>query len=126
MRPDQYERLQALSEKLTDVFLTEADPTTWTGANTPLAEMTAQQRGDRYWEKKNAVATLSLVGRIAHLRGMIQSQSNRTPEDPAAVKEPGPSLLDEEVAAAEAEASKLMDKLERATRKSAFDKRVHG
>jgi hypothetical protein len=126
MRQDQYERLQTLSENLADVFLVEADPANWTGKDTPLQQMTQQQRGDRYWEKKNAVATLSLISRVAHLRGLIQLGSQAPdPNNPAAIEEPK-NLLDEEITAAEKEASKLMNKLEEQTRKKEFDKRVHG
>ena len=124
MRQDQYERLQTLSEQLADVFLVEADPSGWTGASTPIREMSQQQRGDRYWEKKNAVATLSLIGRIAHLRGIIQLDSHKG-EGAAAVEEPK-NLLDEEISAAEKEAKRLMSKLDHATRKKEFDKHVHG
>ncbi|MFT3805425.1 hypothetical protein [Arenimonas sp.] len=124
MRQDQYERLQALSEKLTEVFLGEADPETWTGANTPLAEMTQQQRGDRYWEKKNAVATLSLIGRVHHLVGVIQANSHEgTGGAEVAAEE---SLLDREIRDAEKEANARLDELLQAGKKKQFDERVHG
>lgn len=58
MRPEQIAKLVTLEEELVDVFSTECKPKDWPG----LA--TAQQRGDRYWHKKNALATLTLVGRI--------------------------------------------------------------
>lgn len=126
MRTDQYERLQALSEKLGDVFLEEADPDNWPAAGIKPKDRTAQERGDAYWCKKNAVATLSLISRVAHLRGLIQLGSQAPdPNNPAAIEEPK-NLLDEEITAAEKEASKLMNKLEEQTRKKEFDKRVHG
>lgn len=124
MRQDQYERLQALSEKLTEVFLGEADPSTWTGANTPLAVMTQQQRGDRYWEKKNAVATLSLIGRVHHLVGVIQANSVAGAGGAEIVE--GETELDKEIRSAEKEAEKLVDDLLSKSRKKEFDERVHG
>ena len=76
MRQDQYEKLQALSERLTDVFLNEAEPEKWPGHNIEPGVMDQQTRGDRYWCKKNAVATLTLIGRVAGLTDLIQKQSN--------------------------------------------------
>ena len=39
MREDQKKRLEALSEKLIDVVLEEADPDFWPGAGQPLADV---------------------------------------------------------------------------------------
>jgi hypothetical protein len=58
MRPEQVTALVQLEEKLVDLFSAECKPDEW-----PDME-TAQSRGDRYWHKKNALATLTLVGRI--------------------------------------------------------------
>lgn len=68
MRRDQIERLQDLAEKIGDVFLEEADPNEWSGAGEPLAGMDANTRGDRYWCKKNAIQTGSLLARVLDLR----------------------------------------------------------
>jgi hypothetical protein len=63
MRADQIARLRELSEKLADVVLEEADPAEWPGAGTPLAALTQQERGDRFWCKRNASATFALLER---------------------------------------------------------------
>lgn len=63
MRQDQIERLRTLAEKLADVVLEEADPDMWPGTGMPLADMTKDQRGDRFWCKKNAAATFALLQR---------------------------------------------------------------
>ena len=42
MRQDQYEKLQALSERLTDVFLNEAEPEQWPGHNIEPGAMDQQ------------------------------------------------------------------------------------
>lgn len=123
MRPDQYERLQTLNEELTDVLIAEADPATWPGADTPAREMTKEQRGDRYWVKKNAFATVSLIARVQGLVGAMQADSNRGAG--AALVNEGDRLLDEEVDAAEKEAKALMARLGGAG-KAEFDKRVRG
>jgi hypothetical protein len=64
MRQDQFTKLQTLSEKLIDVAIDEADPANWPGSGWKPNELTKEQRGDRYWCKKNAVSTVSLIERI--------------------------------------------------------------
>jgi hypothetical protein len=110
MRDDQYHRLQALEEKLTDVLLTEADPATWTAPGVESKDLSQQQRGDRYWCKKNAVATISLTIRVGSLIGTIQRNS-AAGTGGGAVPESGENLLDAEVADAEREAKKLLSRL---------------
>lgn len=124
MRQDQYEKLQALSERLTDVFIDEAEPEKWPGHNIAPGAMDQQTRGDRYWCKKNAVATLTLIGRVAGLTELIQKQSNAG-NGAAGVTEEEASL-DAEISAAEKEANKLLDQLQNRAKKAEFDKRVHG
>ena len=57
MRPDQMNKLRAMSEHLADVFLYEADPENWTGGGVAPRDMTKEERGNRHWDKKNAMAT---------------------------------------------------------------------
>lgn len=125
MRQDQFERLQALSEKLMDVALAEADPDSWPGAGWKPNDLTKEQRGDRYWCKKNAVATLSLEERIARRVHDAQLASAGGGADPGAVRE-AEDELDAEIAAAEKEAQVLLSAMQRKSRKAEFDKRVHG
>jgi hypothetical protein len=125
MRQDQYEKLQLLSEKLMDVFLAEANPDDWPGAGVPVGQLDQQSRGDRYWVKKNAVATASLLQRSAVLTGRIQAASAADAGNPEAVAEPE-SSLDKEIAQAEREAAKLLDQVQKKARKGEFDKRTHG
>lgn len=124
MREDQYLRLQALSEKLTDVFLDEADSGKWPGAGVALESMDKATRGDRYWSKKNAAATVMLIGRVENLVGTIQGDSNKG-HGAAAVSDTD-SELDLEIASAEKEAAKLLSKVGEGARKAAFDKRAIG
>jgi hypothetical protein len=113
MRDDQYLRLQALEEKLTEQFLTEADPDNWTGTGILPKDLTQQDRGDRYWCKKNAVATISLTIRIGSLIGMVQRAGATTPAADEGEGGDGAGLLDAELAAAETEAKRLLAKMER-------------
>ncbi len=127
MRQDQYERLQTLSERLTDVFLDEAEPGKWPGHGIEVGAMDQKTRGDRYWCKKNAVATLSLIDRVAKLTGTIQAAS-AAGAGAAAVPEgeEDEGSLDAEINSAEKEAAKLLDQVLLRSKKAEFDKRVHG
>lgn len=124
MRQDQFEKLQTLSESLTEVFIGEADPEKWPGVGIEPGSMDQQTRGDRYWCKKNAVATLSLVVRIQSLSGMIRNQAANGLPPPEAPDQT--SELDKEVAAAEREAARLLDRVQKQTGKRRFDEKVHG
>lgn len=124
MRQDQYEKLQAMSERLTDVFLQEAEPENWPGHQLGAIEMGQQIRGDRYWCKKNAVATLTLIQRVATLNWIIQRQGNEG--SGAAVDEEEEGMLDAAIKDAEKEATKLLNKLQDKKDKAHFDKKVHG
>jgi len=104
MRPDQYERLRGVSEALADLFLEEADPSRWPGAGVPLAQHTQAQRGDRVWHKKTVAASLLLLINIERLTEHSQSAPARDDSD-----------LDRQIADAEAQAVKLLDKLTQRT-----------
>lgn len=120
MRQDQYERLQALTEKLTDAFLSEADPDVWPGHGVAIAAMDQQTRGDRYWCKKNAAATLSVIIRTNTLVGFIQQRSAAGVAGgvPAAEQSPEETGLDADIKAAEKEASKLLAQLQSGMKKA--------
>jgi hypothetical protein len=76
MRKDQLERLCDLSERIAEVFIEEADPETWNGAGQPLSTLSQDQRGDRLWDKKNAIQTGALLARVLDLR---EREPNRRP-----------------------------------------------
>lgn len=127
MRQDQYEKLQQLEERLTDVFIFEAEPTTWPGNGIAPNALDQQARGDRYWCKKNAVATLALVQRVAGLVHTIQLNAGTPPPTtPDGAPPDEEAHLDKEIASAEKEAAQLMDDLTKGKRKAAFDARTHG
>jgi len=117
MRYDQFIRLQQLEEKLTEQFLSEGDPVNWTGDGILPRNLTQAERGDRYWCKKNAVATIALTIRIGSLLGMVTRRDPAPPSEGEGDDEHGQvSELDREVAAAEAEAKKFLAKIERRSR----------
>lgn len=131
MRQDQYERLQALSEQLMDVFLEEGSPVGWPGHGIKAAAMDAQTRGDRYWVKKNAAATGMLFSRVESM--IVQQQGPGTtllvpgaaPDEGAETAGEG-EQLDAEIARAERQATKLLEEMQLGTRKREFDARTHG
>ncbi|MBU4682388.1 hypothetical protein KC222_10210 [Cedecea davisae] len=70
MHADYKTRLTALTDKLTDAVLEEADPDNWPGAGKKAKDLTKDERGDRYWDKKNAAASLTLLIKVHSLIGM--------------------------------------------------------
>ncbi len=113
MRTDQYVRLQELAEKLTDVFLDEADPSNWNGAGAKLCDMDQETRGNAYWCKKNATATLSVLMRTTSLIGMIQTRSSGGGGAAGGVEETEQQKeedsLDADVKKAEKQAAKMLE-----------------
>lgn len=124
MRQDQFEALQARGEQLVDVFLAESDPTKWPGAGIEPAKMEKTTRGDRYWCKKDAVATLACAQRIFNLVQVIQERSVpvKQASEGLAVED---DSLDKEIQQAEEDAKRLLDKVQSKAKKAEFDKRVH-
>lgn len=114
MRQDQYEKLQALTEKLLDAFLDEANPDAWPGAGVPLANMDQQTRGNRYWCKKNAAGTMSVLMKCNSLADVIRRQTAGA--GGAASVEPEtdePDGLDGEIKKAEKEATAMLDRIQK-------------
>ena len=100
MRADQIERLRAVQEKLADLFFAECTPEAWPKLDTK------EGRGDRYWLKKNASASLAIIGRIENLLALRDGRaSGATP--PGDQERDDEKRLEGEIAAAEAEAEKL-------------------
>jgi hypothetical protein len=108
MRQDQYERLQKLEEKLMDVYLVEADTEHWPGHGIELSNMDKSTRGDRYWSKRNAAATASLIMRTQNLIGTSHGIGTTLPAAPGAdAEDEAAQELDRELATAEAAAERM-------------------
>jgi hypothetical protein len=108
MRDDQITRLQALSERLGEVVITEVDPQNWPGAEKIPTDLTQQERGDRYWCKKNAAATMTLLLKVVNIAGIMNRQK------PAPDAGHGVDELDGELAAAEREATAIIERMQKA------------
>src|SRR5690606_31063969 len=85
MRQDQFEALQKRAEELIDAFLRESNPAEWPGAGIKPAQMQRETRGDLYWCKKNAVATLACAQRIIGLVDLAREKSAGGEDNPGAV-----------------------------------------
>lgn len=117
MRQDQILRLQDLTEKLADVVLDEADPERWPGAGIPLASLTQQQRGDRYWCKKNAAASFSLLERSQSLL-LDAGDTNRR-------RTPGEECdLEKQIAEKERQAASVLEKAMAKAKQAAHGKQA--
>lgn len=118
MRPDQYERLQSLAEKLIDTVLVEADPASWPGEGMTTEQWRALEvqsreaaqtmRGNRYWCKKNAAATLTVLTKVYSLTWTVEHRDVEPPP-PA---DDGQDDMDKEIQAAEKEASRILKKVQ--------------
>lgn len=105
MTPEQLERLAAITEKVTDEALDAMDPAKWPGADVPVEKWTAQIRGDRVWQVKNANAAVSL---LLNLRRLTEGEGG--PGGGATTPGCPPEETEEEkVERAEAAAKKLLD-----------------
>ena len=115
MRDDQLKRLEAMQEKLIDALVVEMDPDVWPGAfdekgNRKLpAELTQEERGDRYWCKKNAAATLTIITKVESL----QSFRNRyqVNSEVESVEDDGADM-DKEIKRHEKNAEQLLKKFQ--------------
>lgn len=117
MRPDQYARLQSLAERLIDTALEESEPETWSGHGKKPSELTREERGDRYWCKRNAAATMALCMKVYSLTGHIERNGGSTPDPNAADPDAGlRDELEEEITAAEREAAALIEKVQKRSR----------
>lgn len=107
MRTDQQERMQALSAKLTTQVLSDADPDTWAGAGKLSRDMTRDERGDAYWSRKMAAASLSLLTKVESLLARA-GYSTFDADD-------GEGSLDAEIARAEKEAAAMLKRVSKRT-----------
>lgn len=117
MRPDQLQRLQDLTERLADSFLLEADPAEWPGDGIPPADMDQHTRGDRYWCKKNAMATGGVLRFTLDLIGKHNAPGDTPAEEDADMDK----RIKEAERRAAAATARVLGKA-----KGEFDKRVHG
>lgn len=108
MRNDQYIKLQALSEKLADAVILDADPEFWTATGIKANELTQEQRGDAYWCRKLASSSLSVLTKVLVLANIVERQAAGKPTDDA--KDDSYADLNKRIKAAEREAAKILER----------------
>lgn len=101
-RPDQIARLEALHEQMIEVVLLDADPAGWPAFGKQPMDMTQQERGDAYWCRKLAAASISLAERLASL---LTDAAELDPNGKPHVR----PELEAEIAQAERRAAKAVD-----------------
>lgn len=77
---NQLEKLKQLSDKMVGLVIVEADPDTWAGANKTLSEMSEDERGDRYWCKKNANQMITTAVKLETLIALYERKGGQ-PKD---------------------------------------------
>ena len=115
MRQDQFESLQKRAEQLVDLFIQESDPDKWPGAGIEPANMEKGTRGDRYWCKKDAVATLACAQRIVSLVDSVRAKTAAGEATPGAVTD-DEEELEAEMQAAEVEAARILKNYQKTTK----------
>lgn len=106
MTPEQKQRLETLRDDLLKTAVLDADPNRWVGAGKAPVDMTQKERGDAYWCRKMAAATVSLLSRVNNIVTTHSAPSAGTPKEE--------SELDGELAAAEREAQAIIDRMQKA------------
>ena len=101
---DQLEQLKQLSDRMVAVVIAEADPDTWAGANKKLGEMSEEERGDRYWCKKNANQVITTAVKLETLIALYE-RKGATPRDGKVID------VNEKVIQFEQAAKKRLEKL---------------
>lgn len=110
MHADYKTRLTVLTDKLTDAVLEEADPENWAGGNKRADQLTKEERGDRYWDKKNAAASLTLLIKVHSLIGM-QTRGGTAKDNPGQDDEA--FELGQQVSKAEREAARIIERIQK-------------
>lgn len=94
-------RLEGRQQQLAELFLAESDPDAWPGMEN------SGDRGDRYWYKKNATATLAMVCRIQTL---FQTLLRGHDEPPLPTEDDD---LEQSIARAERAAAAVLERAQR-------------
>lgn len=110
MRLDQFIKLQALSEKLADVVIMDADSVNWSGAGLTASNMDQQTRGDAYWSRKLALSSISVLRGVQGLIHTTQQYGDTPPPSAPAAEDETPSL-DAEIAQAEKDARVVLERV---------------
>ena len=87
MTPDQLLRLETLRDRLVDVALVDADPSSWVGYPKKPIEMTREERGDAKWCRSLAVSTIALTMQVQRLMSNPSAGGALVPDKPNAAQQ---------------------------------------
>lgn len=113
MREDQAQRLAELDELLVEQFILEADPRNWPGYGKMPIDLTRDERGDSQWTRRCAVGTAATLRSLHDLTDRHLGNQSKDPE----TQEKRDDDLDKHISKYEAEAAKLLDKVQAVGRK---------
>jgi len=118
MRPDQWQRLQAVAEKVAEIAITDCDPENWAHSDKTSKELSRDQRGDAYWSRRQAIATCGVLARIHHLvanHNIIGETSTAGSPDDAPEQ-----TLERMIYEAELQGEDLLDRVQRSVSRADF------
>lgn len=119
MTEDQLQRLRALQDKLVETALGNADPASWTADGKVSKDMDKEERGNAYWDRKLAGATLAVLARIVTLTTISWRNMPENDEEGRAAALAAAGTLDDDVKAAERQAKEMLKLVEKAARERA-------
>lgn len=102
---DTLKKLEQRQQELADIFIDETDATKWPGTEDRT------QRGDRFWFKRNAGATATLIVKIQSMLDMALKQPPMgDPKQPVPGDEPAEDNAEALAASAMEEAARIIAK----------------
>lgn len=104
---DYLTRLTSLSDKLLNVAIEECNPDNWQSANKRIKDLTVEERGNRYWDKKNAAGSLTILIKVQSLIGM-QGRQKPGEQSKGAGKDDD---VEGQIKKAEKEVEKILDRV---------------
>ncbi len=107
MTPAHRRRLERRGTELLQAALAELDPRCFPGAGKAPAELTKQERGDKFWHLKATRAQLALVSDIEQLLGLERGAFAAARDE---LPNPTPAEIDQMIAAAERDYQRIVGK----------------
>lgn len=105
-----------LADRLTEIAIAECDVTTWPGHGKAVSAMDKAERGDRYWAKQNATATIMLVKQLHNLVAQREAgQKERIGKNPNTAEDE--DSLEQQTRDAEREAAAAIRKARAVSKK---------
>lgn len=93
----------------------DANPEHWTAPGKIAKDLTQQERGDAYWCRKLASASLSVLTKVLVVTGMAERRLASNAPDP--IGDDGDAgSLDKEIRRAEREAAKILKRIQAGSR----------